>query len=82
MRRMKTVHQWETGCAVAHRTRAGAVACCERRARAIARENARKDDANQARENAPGANYFYSEEYARRYPRSSPYTPYTGGLET
>ena len=74
MRRMKTRHQWETGCATAHRTRAAESACYERRRRAIARENARKDDANQARENAPGASYFYGEEYARRYPSSSPYT--------
>jgi len=45
-----TAHR-ETGCATAHRTRAGAVACCERRARAIARLQAlanasAKDDAN------------------------------------
>jgi len=65
---MKTVHQWETGCAVAHRTRAGAVACCERRARAIARLQAL------ANASAADANYYYSEEYARRYPLSSPYT--------
>jgi len=42
MRRMKTLHQWETGCAVAHRTRAGDVACCERRKRERARERARE----------------------------------------
>jgi len=48
---MKTVHQWETGCATAHRTRAGDAACCERRRRALARLQAlanasAKDDAN------------------------------------
>ena len=38
MRRMKTVHQVETGCATAHRTRSGESACYERRERERARE--------------------------------------------